>query len=161
MPKLPVLLLLSAAVLLSACGGRGGGGVFAGRSGPDEFAVQRQQPLVIPPDFNLVPPRPGAPRPQEADSSQQALNALFGGQQRPSQGEQILLQQAGPAAPAGVRSDVGTTGSDVVNKGAATRDILAAPPTSNPQADAAAGANPPQGAATNPAGTAPQGSIPN
>ena len=42
-------------------------GVFAHNS-PDEFAVGRQAPLVIPPDFALAPPRPGAPRPQEADS---------------------------------------------------------------------------------------------
>jgi len=140
MPKLPVLLLLSAAALLSACGGRGGGGVFAGRSGPDEFAVQRQQPLVIPPDFNLVPPRPGAPRPQEADSSTQALQALFGGQRQGSAGEQALLGAAGAQPPAGIRSETGADrATQVVDKGAATRDILNAPASSTPQASAGTG----------------------
>lgn len=165
------LAVMVALVALTACGGgRGRGGVFAANRGsPNEFAVGRAAPLTVPPDFALVPPRPGAPRPQEADSSQQALNALFGGPQQPSAGETMLLRQAGPGAPAGVRSDVGTNGTNVVNKGAATRDILAAPPSSNPQAEASTGAptsaegaaTPPSGAATNNAGTAPQGTIPN
>ena len=28
---------------------------------PDEFAVVTKAPLIIPPDFNLHPPAPGAP----------------------------------------------------------------------------------------------------
>ena len=30
------------------------------RGGPDEFAVESRAPLLIPPDFNLRPPQPGA-----------------------------------------------------------------------------------------------------
>ena len=45
---------LALATLTSACGG--GGGVL-GRDRPDEFAVSRQAPLVIPPDFNAAPAR--------------------------------------------------------------------------------------------------------
>ena len=68
---------------------------------PDEFAVARQAPLVIPPDFSLVPPKPGAPRPQEADSSTQALQALFGGPAPRSAVENALTSQPGEvAAPA-------------------------------------------------------------
>jgi hypothetical protein len=51
---------------------------------PDEFAVESRAPLTIPPDFNLRPPEPGAPRPQEKSAEQQA--------------EQIV-DQAGPGAP--------------------------------------------------------------
>ena len=40
------LIVLGTSVLLSACGG---GGLF-NRQRPDEFAVQRQAPLVVPPD---------------------------------------------------------------------------------------------------------------
>uniref|UniRef100_UPI001576CDE0 DUF3035 domain-containing protein n=1 Tax=Sphingomonas bacterium TaxID=1895847 RepID=UPI001576CDE0 len=85
-----------ALLVLAGCHGGQRGGVFTARRNgvPNEFVVGRSAPLVVPPDFALVPPRPGAPRPQEADSSTQALSALFGGQQRPSQGEQVLLQQA-------------------------------------------------------------------
>jgi hypothetical protein len=48
---------------------------------PDEFAVESRAPLTIPPDFDLRPPEPGAPRPQEKSAGQQA--------------EQII-DQAGP-----------------------------------------------------------------
>ncbi|MBM3516594.1 MAG: DUF3035 domain-containing protein, partial [Alphaproteobacteria bacterium] len=39
---------------------------------PDEFTVVSRAPLVVPPDANLRPPLPGAPRPQEARPSAQA-----------------------------------------------------------------------------------------
>ena len=125
-----------ALLALAGCGNKGPKGVFAGRSGPNEFVVGRAAPLTGPPDFAMVPPRPGAPRPQEADSSTQALNALFGGQQRASAGEAALLHQAGGQADAGIRSQAGSPDTQVVNKGAATRDILNAPPSDDPQASA-------------------------
>jgi len=43
---------------------------------PDEFAVESRAPLTIPPDFELRPPSPGAPRPQETASNQQAKQAI-------------------------------------------------------------------------------------
>ncbi len=130
---------IAAMLALSACGG-GPKGVFghAGK-GPDEFAVQRQAPLVIPPDFALVPPRPGAPRPQEADSSTQALQAMFGGQAQRSAAEAGALGQAGAArADAGIRSNAADPGTTVVDKGSVTRDIIAAPSGNGPDATVAA-----------------------
>jgi hypothetical protein len=118
-----------ALLTLAGCAAKTPKGVFAGRSGPDEFVVGRAQPLVVPPDFALVPPRPGEPRPQEADSSTQALSALFGGQSKASAGEQALLQQAGAAPAPGIRSEAGSPSTQAVNKGSTTRDILNAPPT--------------------------------
>ena len=160
---LPLALLA-----LAGCHGGPKGGVFAaGRGSPNEFAVGRAAPLVVPPDFALVPPRPGQPRPQEADSSTQALNALFGGQRPASAGESALTSAAGPSPTAGIRSEAGDPGTTVVNKGSTTRDILNAPPTANAQANAttpgagtAAGSDTPHAAATNAQGTAPQGSVP-
>ena len=64
-----IILLATSAASLSGCGG---GSIF-NRDRPDEFAVQRQAPLVIPPDFSLVPPEPGAPRPADDSAGQQAL----------------------------------------------------------------------------------------
>src|SRR3546814_18670367 len=61
------------ALALYACGGGG----FLNRERPDEFAVSRVTPLVIPPDLALSPPKTGAPRPLEVDSKGQALRALF------------------------------------------------------------------------------------
>lgn len=48
------------------------------KSIPDEFAVVRRAPLVMPPDYNLRPPAPGSARPQEGTTSEQARNALIG-----------------------------------------------------------------------------------
>ena len=94
-----VLLASGGAVLLSACGG---GGLF-NRERPDEFAVQRQTPLVVPPDFALTPPREGEPRPSERSLQEQALEALFGGPAARSAVERDAISQAGQAAP-GIRS---------------------------------------------------------
>jgi hypothetical protein len=77
------------------------------KSSPDEFAVVTRAPLVIPPDFGLRPPEPGAARPQEAASAQAARNILVrnagegggppgsGGPAGLSRGESALLRQAG------------------------------------------------------------------
>lgn len=98
------------------------------------MAVQRQAPLVVPPDFNLVPPAPGAPRPADDTPSQQALDALFGKPQR-SAVETSALDRAGTAAP-GIRSSVGDPGTNTVAKGMVTRDILAAPEGDGPNSQA-------------------------
>ena len=124
-----------AATLLAGCGG-GKGGILAGRNAPDELAVARRAPLTIPPDFALVPPRPGAPRPQEADSSTQALNAMFGGMAPRSAAESAVVNQAGTVANPGIRSDVADANTVVVNKGAVTKDIVAAPESQSPEATA-------------------------
>ena len=119
----PLILLTGASAMLAACGG--GGGVF-NRERPDEFAVQRQAPLVVPPDFTLTPPAPGAPRPSEGTASEQALDALFGGPAPRSRVEASVIDRAGAAAPS-IRSQVGDTETNTVAKGRVTRDIIAAP----------------------------------
>src|SRR3954471_11538880 len=47
------------------------------KKSPDEFAVTTKAPLVIPPDFNLRPPTPGAPPSNTRDPSTTAEMALF------------------------------------------------------------------------------------
>ncbi|MDX1574597.1 MAG: DUF3035 domain-containing protein [Kiloniellales bacterium] len=44
---------------------------------PDEFKVTTRAPLAVPPDFNLRPPSPGEPRPQEGTATQQAKQVIF------------------------------------------------------------------------------------
>lgn len=116
------LIVLGTSVLLSACGG---GGLF-NRQRPDEFAVQRQAPLVVPPDFALVPPAPGAPRPTDQGTAAQAQSALFGPAAPRSGVETSVNQLSGQAAPS-IRSTVGDPATQTVAKGDATRDIIAAP----------------------------------
>ena len=123
------------ALALSGCGNRG-----FDRARPDEFAVARQAPLVIPPDYSLVPPQPGAPRPQDTGPSAQALDALFGGTAPRSATETSALSAAGrEIADAGIRSGAGDPGTNVVNKGSTTRDIVAAPEGDGQAARAVAG----------------------
>jgi hypothetical protein len=117
-----IALIAGMAALLSGCGSGG----LLGRDRPDEFAVQRQAPLVVPPDFSLVPPQPGAPRPAEGTAAQQALEALFGGPAPRSAVETSALDKAGEADP-GIRSSVGDTGTFTVDKGTTTQAIVAAP----------------------------------
>lgn len=76
---------------------------------PDEFQVVSRAPLSMPPDYSLRPPTPGAPRPQEGTTTQQAKNIVTGYQQAggglapdqiPSigEGEQTSTESAGESA---------------------------------------------------------------
>jgi hypothetical protein len=117
-----IVLALLATAALAGCSS---GGIL-GRARPDEFAVQRQAPLVVPPDFALTPPAPGAPRPAEGTAADQALDALFGGPAPRSGVETSALERAG-TADAGIRTAVGDPQTNTVAKGRVTRDIIAAP----------------------------------
>lgn len=122
MRKIALPLVIGATAALSACGT---GGIL-NRERPDEFAVQRQAPLVVPPDFALTPPAPGAPRPTEGTAAEQALEAIFGGPAARSAVETSALERAGSAEP-GIRTAVGDPLTNTVAKGRVTRDIIAAP----------------------------------
>ena len=82
------------------------------RDAPDEYTVTTRAPLSMPPDYNLRPPRPGAPRPQEQSEREQAAAALVpqlalgAPQGGASPGQAALLQETGPAAPPDIRAKV-------------------------------------------------------
>ncbi len=135
MRTVTALTLVALTAALSACGG-GGNGLF-NRDRPDEFAVQRQAPLVIPPDFALTPPQPGAPRPTGSNAQQQTLEALFGGPAARSDVEKNTVGRAGSAAP-GIRSAIDPL-TNTVAKGEVTRSIIAAPQGDGREAQASAG----------------------
>lgn len=125
MRTLTLGLAASAMAMLAGCAG--GGGLF-NRDQPDEFAVTRNAPLVVPPDFALAPPAPGQPTAASADNRNQAVAALFGGPAPRSAAERQVLDaaNAGRAEP-GVRSSVGDPETTVVDKGNVTQTILAVP----------------------------------
>lgn len=131
---LPALGL--AALTLSGCGSSG----LFNRDAPDEMAVSRKAPLVVPPDFALVPPEPGSAEAQNTDLQRQALDAMFGGTAPRSAAETSALSAAGrDMAALGIRSNVGDPDTKVVSKGSATRTIIAAPEGDGQNARAVAG----------------------
>ena len=123
MRKAIIATVIVAAVATSGCA------VFKKRGGtPDEFAVARNAPLVIPPDFSLTPPVAGTGGLSPNEAQQQAIDALFGGPAPRSASELMLLDQAGrERAQIGIRSNVRDPDTRVVDKGAETVKILNAP----------------------------------
>jgi len=107
---------------------------------PDEFAVARNAPLIIPPDFSLTPPVAGTAGLSAGDAQSQAIDALFGGPAPRSAAESSMLDDAGrDRAQIGIRSQVWDPDTRVVDKGATTIQILNAPAANTNIASAQAG----------------------
>ena len=80
---------------------------------PDEFTVIIKAPLVMPPDFSLRPPRPGAKGPQEIQPTELARTALFSG----SRATASQARQAGEktiAGAAGAKTGKKAEGAELV-----------------------------------------------
>jgi hypothetical protein len=90
--RLITLAVVTAGIAVSGCANVGRGGTE-----PDEFRVVTIAPLTVPPEYNLRPPRPGEPRPEEIYPDQAARAALFGAQGdfQGSDGEALLVARAG------------------------------------------------------------------
>lgn len=125
-------LLIAPAILLAGCG------VFGGKTKSlDEFAVARNAPLVIPPDYSLTPPAAGTVSLTAQDAQTQAIDALFGGPAPRSSTEMSVLDRAGrDRAALGIRSSVADPNVRVVDKGQATQTILSAPEADSQDASA-------------------------
>ena len=135
MRKILTAFILVAAVSTSGCS------LFRSKSAtPDEFAVARNAPLILPPDFSLTPPVAGTAGLSAGDAQQQAIDALFGGPAPRSASETSMLDAAGrDDAPVGIRSTVWDPDTRVTDKGAETLQILAAPAANTNIATAQAG----------------------
>jgi Protein of unknown function (DUF3035) len=119
------------------------------KQSPDEFAVTTKAPLIIPPDFNLRPPSPGAAPLNQTDPTSSAEVAMFStgdpatvaaqmpGNYSPS--EKMLLANAGvqnadPTVRAQLQSDeTSMQGADP----SFTDRILGSPAKAAPSAKAA------------------------
>jgi hypothetical protein len=138
--KLAVLTALAAASALGGCASFRQA-VGAEKVAPDEFRVVTKAPLVIPPEFNLRPPRPGEARPMELRADLQARTALFGVQigQEASEGEQLLVARAGAQnADPRIRAVVDDEGGAVVRKPRSFADRVLSFGRDGPAAAAAA-----------------------
>jgi hypothetical protein len=103
MRRTPVIIAMLCAVSLSGCDTlRREAGLT--KQVPDEFAVVTKAPLIIPPNFNLQPPAPGAPPLNQLEPTNAAQAALFTSdtqmaaqsfQGNYSQAERIFLATAG------------------------------------------------------------------
>ena len=125
-------LLIAPAILLAGCGAFG-----PKQKSLDEFAVARNAPLVIPPDYSLTPPVAGTVSMSAQDAQTQAIEALFGGPAPRSSTETSMLERAGrDRAGLGIRSTAGDPDTRVVDKGQATQSILAAQPADSEIASA-------------------------
>jgi len=126
-------LALAAALAASGC-------AIGKTKTPDEFAVARNAPLIIPPDFNLAPPVAGTGGITPSDAQQQAIDALFGGPAPRSAGETSMLDAAGRNdAQLGIRSQVWDPNTRLVDKGPTTVQILTAANTQTNVASAQPG----------------------
>lgn len=96
-----LVAVLAAATAASGCASLSRA-IGANKNTPDEFRVVSQAPLTLPPDYNLRPPRPGEPRPQELAPGEEARAALFG-------------QDLGATASAGERGLVATAGAEAAD----------------------------------------------
>ena len=125
MRKAIALTLVLPALALGGCSSIFGGGQ---QKSLDEFAVARNAPLVIPPDFSLTPPVAGTVSATAESAQAQAIEALFGGPSPRSETETSMLERAGrDRAALGARSIAGDPETRVVDKGRTTLDIVNAP----------------------------------
>ena len=75
--RLPLLAVASFCLILVVSGcGDFRRAIGMDRVGPDEFAVESRAPLTIPPEFELRPPQPGAPRPQDVTAAERARKVI-------------------------------------------------------------------------------------
>ncbi len=117
---LRLAILAAGAVSLMGCQAfRDASGL--GKEQPDEFAVVTKAPLIMPPDYNLRPPRDGAPPVNQVAPTDSAQAALFdstdpaaAAKAMPgdySQAEKLLLAQANAANPdPSIRQEVASDG---------------------------------------------------
>lgn len=126
-------VLLAAGLSLMSCDSiRDAAGIT--KSPPDEFAVVTKAPLIIPPDYNLHPPKPGAAPLNQTSPTQSAQAALFGDDTAAvaasingnySQAEKLLLAQSGAAtADDSIRRTIAADNSKAQDTGTLTDSLL-------------------------------------
>lgn len=128
-----VSVLLAAGLSLMSCDTiREAAGIT--KEPPDEFAVVTKAPLIIPPDYNLHPPKPGAAPLNQTSPTQSAQAALYGDDTAQiaasingdySQAEKLLLAQSGAAtADDSIRRTIAADNANAEDTGSLTDSLL-------------------------------------
>lgn len=126
-------VLLAAGLSLMSCDTiRDAAGIT--KQPPDEFAITTKAPLIIPPDFNLHPPKPGAAPLNQVSPTQSAQAALYGDDTASvaatingnySQAEKLLLAQTGAAtADDSIRRTIAADNANAEDTGTLTDSLL-------------------------------------
>jgi hypothetical protein len=111
---------------------------------PDEFTILTKAPLIIPPDYNLRPPMPGAPDRNQGAPADMARQALFANPQAAAAAlgpnysdseKNLLAKSGGAAADSEIRSAI-SADSGYADQGAgfADRVLFQGPGTAAPAA---------------------------
>jgi len=116
------LAVVGMALSLSAC---------VGRNSPDEFQVIERPSLIVPPENDLKPPRPGKSQVRPIDPGRMAYEALFPGKRFPkrpedSDTEKFVLNNL-PYSNPDIRSNAGNLELKVVPKALLLAELLDMP----------------------------------
>lgn len=114
----PALAVLAAGLLvLSGCaGGSVQKALGLQKRAPDEFAVVSRAPLIVPPDFELRPPKPGEARAAGGTAGDQARATLTGRSPVQTANRSLIeVEPLGPSSSAGQRSLLAKVGADAVD----------------------------------------------
>lgn len=92
----PIFLLTSASAFLVGCSSTSKA-LGLTKEAPNEFNILTKAPLVVPPEYNLRPPRIGESSSENNYSQQAAREALIGDidDTEPTRGEVVLMTKAG------------------------------------------------------------------
>jgi Protein of unknown function (DUF3035) len=121
-----IVLAAGALALLCGCAGMKDA-LGISKHAPDEFAVVTKAPLIVPPDYNLLPPKPSVEQPRATNPQAEAIQALFPDHKvaPPSQSEALLIQQSGAAeTSSNIRTKVGGESTEISDRGGDTTKIL-------------------------------------
>lgn len=126
---------LTLCLLLSACGGSESTlqqTLGYDQRGPDAMAVIKRPPLILPPDYNLRPPRAGSQDNAEQSASDAARDALVGTSSaagegaaaagEASQNARDALTGATPSAETEPLADEATKARDILTNGSPSSD---------------------------------------
>ncbi|HAK98768.1 MAG TPA: hypothetical protein DCP14_05410 [Rhodobiaceae bacterium] len=116
-----ILGLLCLTLTVSACGSGLSDAFSYKKNPPDEFAILKKQPLIIPPDYSLKPPNQAGSKIARASTRVEAEQILTGREvdisEISSDGEKEILDRVGSnPSQNNVRSKIQSDGNTVISK---------------------------------------------